>query len=435
MASNFDAILANTNPQALAAHSSYTPFGSSAPVSAHPLVQKLNNQLKSGQINHQQYLTKFASLTNSPLKTPRYSVGNTLAAAKNASVSVAKNAIINPTVNTAKLPANALSLAVAEATHNQKFIKSSTGALTNSALGSFISPLAQTAVMGGTNLAARKILNSNQSPEVKQAQLTQAVNPSYNKTGFDLKDTSGKTKLKEAILAASDIAAPLLTKGAGNAIKGSKVLTNSAKQTISGVASRDLLERAKEPSPAPSEKPNVAQSKVSGSSLRTQAEAVQAGMKADEQAGATYSTLSHKVEADKAVKLLRDNPEKAKAIAMGERGDNASHEAAVYHAVKNQALENAKKSGDYSEVLSLANSSRHTGVSEAAQKLGAEGFNTNAHDPVSVINDVAKTRASARNITSDKLTKAVNTTKNEINQTVTTPSRQDWHSFVDSLKC
>lgn len=183
---------------------------------------------------------------------------------------------------------------------------------------------------------------------------------------------------------------------------------------------------------------NIPAQKVSGSSLRTQSEAVQAGMKAEDQAtGATYNTVSHKAEAEKAVKLVQEDPQKAMDIATGKtRGDNASHEAAVYHAVKNAEIAKAQKTGDFSTVTELANSPRHTGVSEAAQKLGAEGYNTNPHDPIAIMNDLAKNRASGFGKNTDT-TLAKETAKVGADVKAATPriKREDWHTFVDSLKC
>lgn len=177
---------------------------------------------------------------------------------------------------------------------------------------------------------------------------------------------------------------------------------------------------------------------VSGSSLRTQAKAVEVGMKSEaESTGATYNTVSHKEEAAKAAQLVEENPTKARSIAMGARGDNASHEAAVYHAVANKAIEDAKKSGDYSEVTALANSPRHTAVSEAAQKLGAEGYNANPHDPINIMNDLAKTREAAVTKRAGKpsVAKATTEIKKEVTAAAPRVSRQDWHSFIEGLKC
>lgn len=177
--------------------------------------------------------------------------------------------------------------------------------------------------------------------------------------------------------------------------------------------------------------------KVSGSALRTEQKAVEAGMKGELADKATYNTVSHKQEAANAVQLLHENPQKAEDIAMGRTaGNNASHEAAVYHAVANDALAQAKRTGDYSKVTQLAASPRHATVSEAAQKLGAEGYNVSPHDPVSIMADVAKTREKA--VTQRvKTTVAKETTKvaQEVKQAMPKVSRQDWHSFIAELQC
>ena len=178
--------------------------------------------------------------------------------------------------------------------------------------------------------------------------------------------------------------------------------------------------------------------KVSGSSIRTQAKAVEAGMKSDEDiTGATYKTVSHKAEAQKAVQLLQDDPDKAKDIAMGRaEGDNASHEAAVYHAVANDALTKAKETGDFSTVRELANSPRHTAVSEAAQKLGAEGYNVNPHDPVSIMGDIAKSREKALSKSgSNTVDKELAKVTSDVKANTPRVTRQSWSDFVDSIKC
>lgn len=178
--------------------------------------------------------------------------------------------------------------------------------------------------------------------------------------------------------------------------------------------------------------------KVAGSSLRTQQEAVQAGMKSETQTtGATFDTASHKEEAAKAVKLVNEDPQKAMDIAMGRaRGDNVSHDSAVYHAVKNAEIEKAKKTGDWSTVTDLANSQRHTGVSEAAQKLGAEAYNTNPHDPVKIMNDISKTRQQTiEKIKKTTVSKEATNIDKEVKAVAPKISRQDWHSFIQELRC
>lgn len=538
--------------------------------------------------------------------------------------------LLQPVVNTAKIAPNAASLATAEATGNKKSITSSKKALTKSAQGSVIGPLADTAVLAGTNLAANSILNNKKtSAAEKSAQLKDAVNPSYNSAGFDLGQSKKSTILKGAALVGEDVLTAAGIKGAGegltsnlarNGIKSAKeAFINGPQRTLqnsithvalkegerantpikipvggeegaaSGVRVRtpvhagvkdvssttkigvrtpnqmsegafntefaklnkgyerdtknlekfskgtstgetqataqkiedfyhgkinDLLDRFHNPelsaptkpqtlataitkarnyggnintprrprsaldplveqadaadkaaladqtaqvkadTTKPVETPQTApkeptvqtktpsvpsgSQKTAGSALRTQKEAVEAGMKSEAQnTGATFTTVSHKEEAAKAVDLVQNDPEKAKAIAMGQtHGDNASHEAAVYHAVKNAEIEKAKKTGDWDTVTELANSQRHTGVSEAAQKLGAEGYNVDPHDPVSILNDIAKTRAqAAEKAGAPTVTKAAAEVKTAVKAETPRITKETWGSFIDGLKC
>lgn len=201
------------------------------------------------------------------------------------------------------------------------------------------------------------------------------------------------------------------------------------------------------PTPKPvqtaSEKPTAQSTpagteKVSGSALRTQQEAVQAGMKSEAQTtGATFDTVSHKAEATKAVDLVNNNPQKAMDIAIGKsRGDNVSHESAVYHAVKNAEIAKAKTTGDWSTVTDLANSKRHTAVSEHAQALGAEGYNLDPHDPVNIMNDIAKTRQKAvEGSAKTTVSKEATSIGKEVKTSTPKVTRQDWHSFIQELRC
>lgn len=177
--------------------------------------------------------------------------------------------------------------------------------------------------------------------------------------------------------------------------------------------------------------------KVSGSALRTEQKAVEKGLQGELGDKATYDIVSHKQEAANAVDLIHSDPEKAMQIAMGQTaGNNASHEAAVYHAVANDALTKAQKTGDYSTVTQLATSPRHTGVSEAAQKLGAEGYNVNPHDPIKLMNDVSKTREAAiGKRTGSTVAKETANIGKQVKSNSLKVSREDWHTFVESLKC
>lgn len=285
--------------------------------------------------------------------------------------------------------------------------------------------------------ATGKVYPVKVTGRVLDAQDRQALDSLKSAKGYE--QLSGKTKnhltndtgLDSAILEANPELRQFLSDNGITAVRSH--LPNGGGASELAVLNPDKVKLTQ---PTQAAKATKDESKISGSALRTKQQAVEAGMKADENAGATYGTVSHKDEAAKAVKLLQENPARAKAIAMGARGDNVSHEAAVYHAVKNQALEDAKKTGDYREVLDLANSSRHSGVSEAGQKLSAEGFNTNVHDPVAAIQDVAKTRAAQAEKTLGKpLAQAIKETTDTIKQNIKAPTKDDWNNFVEGLKC
>lgn len=182
--------------------------------------------------------------------------------------------------------------------------------------------------------------------------------------------------------------------------------------------------------------PSVGEEKVTGSSLSSESRAVQKGLVSDLGEKATYTGGSYKQEADKAVKLVDSNPEKAKDVAMGKTpGDNTIHEVAVRRAVENKAL----KEGDVDTLRQLANSPQHSATSEAAQRLGAEGHAADRNSPVQAIRDINAIRAKA---VSKKLGGSVEKVTDkavEDIQKTTAPtlkvSRQDWHSFIESIKC
>ena len=157
----------------------------------------------------------------------RYSPGNIFGGIKQGVTDTIKNDIVGPAADTVKLAPDVVAQAIAEASHNPAQIQAAKDQLSQHALNSWIGPLATLATMGGTNLAAREILsNPNTTPEQKQAQLTAAVNPSYNQTGFDIKDNGLKLFLKSAGLFTQAVATPVLLAGAPGA---SKAATAAAK--------------------------------------------------------------------------------------------------------------------------------------------------------------------------------------------------------------
>lgn len=190
---------------------------------------------------------------------------------------------------------------------------------------------------------------------------------------------------------------------------------------------------------APIETPNIPVQpvaegeKVSGSALKTEQRAVEAGLTKEFKDKATYSSGSYKEEAANAVQLVQDNPKEAMSIAMGEKpGNNTIHEVAVAKALENKAL----KEGDGETLRQLAASPRHTATSESAQRLGAEGYDVTDHSPIKAIQNVLNARAK---VAQARTGKTVDKIISEISKVIKTNTpkvtRQNWGEFVESLKC
>jgi hypothetical protein len=197
-----------------------------------------------------------------------------------------------------------------------------------------------------------------------------------------------------------------------------------------GRASAEEPTAAKAPT---TEAPSAPGTKVSGSALKSETRAVQAGLVKDLGDKATYDTGSYKAEAAKAVGLTHNDPDTAKAIAMGQKpGDNTIHEVAVRHAVEQKAI----KEGDTQTLLDLSKSTQHTATSESAQRLGAEGYSTNATSPVAKITEVNDTRKAAfENRTGTTVNKAASKEIQAIRSATPKVTIKTWGDFVESLKC
>jgi hypothetical protein len=267
---------------------------------------------------------------------------------------------------------------------------------------------------------------------VTQQVLQRQLDDKYTKLQADLDTAAGKTSVG---FNGKPAKAPQLPKSALHP-DGNVEPPTFGEQTAP-TASTKPTEAPTATTPKASKAVTTGTPKVSGSASRTEQAAVEAGMKGEFGDKATFKQVSHKEQAAKAVQLLKDNPQKAEDIAMGRvAGDNVSHESAVYHAVKNQALADAKRTGDFSKVQALASSPRHSVVSEAAQRLGAEGHNLDTHDPVRILNDIAKSREKSvgKRLSTNISSEAEGISK-EVKATAPKVTRQDWHSFIQELQC
>lgn len=176
-------------------------------------------------------------------------------------------------------------------------------------------------------------------------------------------------------------------------------------------------------------------SKVSGSALKAEARAAQAGVVKDLGDKAQYDTGSYKNEEARAEQLVKNDPERAKAIALGQQpGDNPIHEVKVRQAVEKQAT----KEEDVQTLLDLGKSNQHIETSAAAQRMGAEGHGFDPNSPVARIKELNQARQDAYKAKTGKSANAA--AQSEIKQIrAATPkatvTKETFSSFVESLRC
>lgn len=105
-----------------------------------------------------------------------------------------------------------------------------------------------------------------------------------------------------------------------------------------------------------------------------------------------YSPITKAEQIEKSSSLLENDYTKARNIAIGkEKSPNDINPQVIFNAVKNKAIK--EKDGQTLKELALSDVGKQR--SEAAQTLGASGFNSGELgnlDPVKVIQDVVKTR-------------------------------------------
>lgn len=129
--------------------------------------------------------------------------------------------------------------------------------------------------------------------------------------------------------------------------------------------------------------------KTAGSALATERRAIEDSIVKELPDKAQYKSGSYTQETDKAIELVQNNRARAEAIAFGgEPGDNVIHEVAVRKALEAQA----RKNKDANTLQRIAQSQSNVKTSEAAQRLGAEGYNKDPESPVEAMKDVLKAR-------------------------------------------
>lgn len=145
-----------------------------------------------------------------------------------------------------------------------------------------------------------------------------------------------------------------------------------------------------------------------------------------------YSTVNMEKQAQYAADLLKNDPEKATAIALGhDTPPNHILPESVYVAVENKALAD----GDAELIKQLATSSRVGEASVMGQRIRALA-ERNPDSAVSAVKTLSDARTKAFERRSGKtVAKAVNETTKEIKAATPKVTKETWGSFIDSLKC
>lgn len=177
----------------------------------------------------------------------------------------------------------------------------------------------------------------------------------------------------------------------------------------------------------------LGEQKIAGGALKAEARAVENKLVDEFQDLPTYATVSFKDEAALATNLVRQDRQAAIDIAIGKApARNDVQRAAVASALEREAM----KANDVELLQKLASSPRYTRTSEAAQTLGAEGFFFDPTSPSILINQLKEVRKKAfefrKRTSTDKLV-AVEASK--INKSIKAPTKDDWNSFIESLRC
>lgn len=178
--------------------------------------------------------------------------------------------------------------------------------------------------------------------------------------------------------------------------------------------------------------PTSGEPRIAGSALKSEARAVQKNLADHFPDKATYEGTSHIQDAEKAVKLAHENPQEAKAIAMGQKDAKGSYAVAVRRAVERKA----QAEGDTETIRQLGTSPVHTRTSEAAQTLSSEAYNRDPESAVDNIKAVSDARAQARTRSLGKNPEAkVNAVAKDIASEEKPVKRQEWSDFIKGLQC
>lgn len=148
---------------------------------------------------------------------------------------------------------------------------------------------------------------------------------------------------------------------------------------------------------------------------------------------ARYTPITKEDQIQKVSTLLKSDEIAAKRMASGDEPiPSEINSQVLFNAVKNKALE----TGDFQTLKDLASSPLASERALAAQKLGASGFNNGEIDPVSLMQQITKSRVASvekrQGAIKQVKANAVKDIKTEVSK-VNNP--KTWTDFVKSIEC
>lgn len=181
-------------------------------------------------------------------------------------------------------------------------------------------------------------------------------------------------------------------------------------------------------------KPNTAPGKIATNKLATGVEKKAIEHKLTDSLGdlPQHAKVNMKEQAQFATDLLAKDEQKALDIATG-KAEPPSHilPESVYVAVENKAL----REGNVDILRQLASSTRTGEASVMGQRIRTLG-ERNQDSPVTMMRQVSEARVKAvETKTGQSVSKNVNKMAKQIDKTIKRPTRQDWASFVNDLRC
>lgn len=172
--------------------------------------------------------------------------------------------------------------------------------------------------------------------------------------------------------------------------------------------------------------------KVSGIAQDINDKAVSKGLTDGFKDLSTFDSKTDKDQAERITSFVKEDPEKALKVVSGEEKVPAGMSGSYFYKTMS---DQAEKTDDVELMRQLAKSPLATEGSVHAQELQFLR-DRNPDSAVSAMKTVATARAKAvEGKLKTTVTKATNDTVKEIKSNIKAPTKLEWHSFVDSLKC